>query len=414
MGIFQSTAAETPSTSTKTISDPTKPPEKVTRVEGAIESLMRPRPQPQPIKIPISVGIDLGTTYSSIGYTDVNTGKPKLITFTDTESIPSWIRLVPSPNNENEFFVYVGTVAQTEQEGPALYDSKRLIHKSIRQIFRGDDCYLDDEEMAIATKRLDGYPFEITMIDPKSETMEPMINQTEFDYDFESDGIVVMKVVTPTAKSFEETFFPETVSALILFYLLKAAEKELGDQYFIDSAVISVPSEYNETEKKIIKFIGELCEIPNVTVREESVCALTTYLQLDGNNELPVGSKILIIDFGGGTLDITCCCKTEFGFENYGTGGDKLLGGNDFDDYLGEHIMKVVDEFLERRSEIDPEYSDKSGYYKLKRKTREEKKKHMRKMEKLKKETIRIKHELSDKKECMINVAYLLGVDHEI
>ena len=415
MGLTTSTPKQTTSRpSPSTQPDSTSPERKIIEIDGIIEPVIKPKTIPKN-KIPISIGVDLGTTFSSIGIMDPQTKRPKLITFSNNEvSIPSWIRLVPNIGNENEFLIYVGNVAQTAIEGPALYDSKRLINKSIKGIFCNNDFgFLEDDEISVAENKLNSYPFEICMVNINGDQFDIIENTTENDYDFDSDGIVVMKVTTPTMKGFEETFFPETVSALILKYMMKMVENEIGDQYVIDTAVISIPSEYSEKEKNIVKFIGNLCGISEIIVREESICALTSYLQLNDINDinqLPVGSKIVIIDFGGGTLDISGCERNDDGFEILFSGGDKLLGGNDFDDCLTELLKEIVEKFIQDNCE----YTNHKGFYQLKRNTPNERREYMRRMERLKKEVIRIKHHLSDNNECQVNIKYLLGVQQDL
>jgi molecular chaperone DnaK len=51
--------------------------------------------------------------------------------------------------------------------------------------------------------------------------------------------------------------------------------------------------------------------------------------------------KILVFDFGGGTLDVTIMeMWKEGGFKVVATSGDTQLGGTDMDHVLIEHIAK--------------------------------------------------------------------------
>ena len=56
----------------------------------------------------IDIGVDLGTTYCSIGYYDLTKRRPILIKFDSKTEIPSWIRFVTNPNDNKEFYIYVG------------------------------------------------------------------------------------------------------------------------------------------------------------------------------------------------------------------------------------------------------------------------------------------------------------------
>jgi heat shock protein 5 len=70
----------------------------------------------------------------------------------------------------------------------------------------------------------------------------------------------------------------------------------------------------------------------------------------------------LVFDLGGGTFDVSILTIDQGVFEVIGTNGDTHLGGEDFDQRMVEHFMKVI----KKKSNIDIS-QDKRASQKLKR-----------------------------------------------
>jgi heat shock protein 5 len=70
----------------------------------------------------------------------------------------------------------------------------------------------------------------------------------------------------------------------------------------------------------------------------------------------------LVFDLGGGTFDVSILTIDQGVFEVIGTNGDTHLGGEDFDQRMVEHFMKVI----KKKSNIDIS-QDKRAIQKLKR-----------------------------------------------
>jgi len=55
--------------------------------------------------------------------------------------------------------------------------------------------------------------------------------------------------------------------------------------------------------------------------------------------------NVLVFDFGGGTLDVSVLCVSDFSVEVCATTGDTRMGGRDFDEAVVDHCEKrLVDE----------------------------------------------------------------------
>lgn len=137
-------------------------------------------------------------------------------------------------------------------------------------------------------------------------------------------------------KLFDKEYTPEQISAFILQKIKKDSEAFLGEA--IQKAVITVPAYFNDDQRQATKNAGEIAGLEVVRLVNEPTAAAFAYGLDRSDKEL----KILVFDFGGGTLDVTIM---DFGggvFEVKSTAGDTKLGGRDMDEALVNYIL---DEF---------------------------------------------------------------------
>lgn len=135
-----------------------------------------------------------------------------------------------------------------------------------------------------------------------------------------------------------QEFSPEQLSAFLLQKIKRDAEAYLGEA--VEKAVVTVPAYFDDNQRSATK---DACRIAGLTVDRlvnEPTAASLAY----GLDRLGQELKIAVIDFGGGTLDVTIM---EFGqgvFEVRATSGDTQLGGTDMDqrilDYLSERFRE--------------------------------------------------------------------------
>ncbi len=127
-------------------------------------------------------------------------------------------------------------------------------------------------------------------------------------------------------------YSPQQISAFILQKIKKDAEEFLGEK--VEKAVITVPAYFDDNQRQATKDAGQIAGLEVVRLVNEPTAASLAY-GLDKTKEL----KILVFDFGGGTLDVTIM---EFGdgvFEVKSTSGDTHLGGTDMDEALIKYII---------------------------------------------------------------------------
>ena len=102
-------------------------------------------------------------------------------------------------------------------------------------------------------------------------------------------------------------------------------------------SVITVPSNFNDIQREIIKknFISIGFDVIRI-INEPSAAALSYGLTSTCQDE----EKILVVDLGGGTLDITLLLKDNGFFEVLHSVGLNDLGGNDFTRVIYEFLLK--------------------------------------------------------------------------
>jgi len=145
-------------------------------------------------------------------------------------------------------------------------------------------------------------------------------------------------------KVFGKEYTPQQISAFILQKIKQDAEAYLGDQ--VDEAVITCPAYFDDNQRTATKDAGEIAGLKVLRVINEPTAACLAYGLEKAGKEL----KILVFDFGGGTLDVTIMeMWKEGGFKVVATSGDTQLGGTDMDRVMIEYFIKE----FQRQSGID-------------------------------------------------------------
>jgi molecular chaperone DnaK len=233
-----------------------------------------------------TLGIDLGTTFSAVAvYKD---GEAKIIENQEGS------RTTPSVVMYKDDEVLVGEPARRQQitsPESTVYSSKRFIGMKRDQV--GEEA-----------------------------------GRVSFGVEASESGKAIFRMG-------ENKVTPEEVGAKILQKLKTSAEASLGEK--ITQAVITVPAYFDNAQRQATKDAGAIAGLEVLRVINEPTAAALAY-GLGKDKE----QRVIVIDCGGGTTDISLLDVGGDTVEVVGTSGDTHLGGEDFDTRLVDFF---ADEF---------------------------------------------------------------------
>jgi molecular chaperone DnaK (HSP70) len=133
-----------------------------------------------------------------------------------------------------------------------------------------------------------------------------------------------------------ERHTPESVSALILRELARAAEVSTGQ--VMRDVVITVPAYFGVAEREATRRAGQIAGLTVLDVLQEPVAAALSYADaMDGQQGV---RHVLVYDLGGGTFDTTVIRVDGSAISVVCTGGDLRLGGADWDEAISDHLLR--------------------------------------------------------------------------
>jgi molecular chaperone DnaK len=128
-------------------------------------------------------------------------------------------------------------------------------------------------------------------------------------------------------------YTPQEISAMIVQKLKQDAENYLGEK--VKQAVITVPAYFTDSQRQATKDAGAIAGLEVLRIINEPTAASLSY-GLDKGEE----QTILVFDLGGGTFDVSILDIGEGVFEVKATSGNNLLGGDDFDQRIIDHLAE--------------------------------------------------------------------------
>jgi molecular chaperone DnaK len=132
----------------------------------------------------------------------------------------------------------------------------------------------------------------------------------------------------------DRDYSPEQLSAFLLQKIKRDAEAFLGEP--VEKAVVTVPAYFDDNQRAATKDACRIAGLEVIRLVNEPTAASLAY----GLDRLGEELRIVVIDLGGGTLDVTIM---EFGkgvFEVKATSGDTQLGGTDMNQRVFEHLLE--------------------------------------------------------------------------
>ena len=140
-------------------------------------------------------------------------------------------------------------------------------------------------------------------------------------------------------KIYNKEYTPQQISAFILQKIKKDAEEFLGEK--VEKVVITVPAYFDDNQRQATKDAGTIAGLEVVRIVNEPTAAALAY----GIDKHGKEAKILVFDFGGGTLDVTIMDFGDGIFEVKSTSGDTELGGTDMDLVV---MNFIIDDFKKK------------------------------------------------------------------
>nr|ARN17957.1 Grp78 protein [Thysanoessa inermis] len=240
------------------------------------------------------IGIDLGTTYSCVGV--FKNGRVEIIANDMGNRItPSYVAFTA----EGERLIGDSAKNQlTSNPENTVFDAKRLIGRDW-----GDKTVQHDIQF---------FPFKV----------------------IDKNGKPHVKVNTGGGSG-EKVFAAEEISAMVLGKMKEVAEAYLGKT--VTHAVVTVPAYFNDAQRQATKDAGAISGLIVMRIINEPTAAAIAY----GIDKKDGEKNILVFDLGGGTFDVSLLTIDSGVFEVVATSGDTHLGGEDFDQRVMEHFIKL-------------------------------------------------------------------------
>jgi len=124
---------------------------------------------------------------------------------------------------------------------------------------------------------------------------------------------------------------------IVFFDHIKKIINKKFDLTYNFKTIITVPSNFNDKQREIIRNAFNHCKFNVLRIINEPSAAALSYGMSNINEE---EERILVVDTGGGTMDLTVLVKEDGLFQVEHSVGLNDLGGNNFTDCIYEYVLK--------------------------------------------------------------------------
>jgi len=232
-----------------------------------------------------TIGIDLGTTNSCVAI--MEGGKAKVIENAEGA------RTTPS------------VVAWTDQEQLVGQPAKR-------------QAITNPENTVFEAKRLIGRRFDDPTVKKDMKSLSYHVVKAD-----NGDAWVDIK---------GKKYSPQEISAQVLQKMKKTAEDYLGSP--VTKAVITVPAYFSDSQRQATKDAGKIAGLEVLRIINEPTAAAMAFAVDKGGS-----GKVVVVDAGGGTHDVSVLDIGDGVIEVLSTNGDTHLGGADFDEVVFHYLV---------------------------------------------------------------------------
>lgn len=233
------------------------------------------------------IGIDLGTTNSCVSVMEGGTAKV-------------------IENSEG---------ARTTPSVVAWTDSEQLVGQPAKR-----QAVTNPENTVFEAKRLIGRRYDDSTVTKDAKALSYKIVKAD-----NGDAWVEIK---------GKKYSPQEISAQVLQKMKKTAEDYLGTT--VTQAVITVPAYFNDAQRQATKDAGKIAGLEVLRIINEPTAAAMAFAVDKGGS-----GKVVVVDAGGGTHDVSVLDIGDGVIEVLSTNGDTHLGGADFDDAVFRFLVDV-------------------------------------------------------------------------
>jgi len=269
-------------------------------------------------------GIDLGTTNS-------------VICVQAPSKAVGTINCIPDPSTGSPIIPSVVSFLEPRERkvGPSSKLSSKLVpHPSYVVVGQ------------TAKQRIDSHPHR-TLFHAKRVLGRPLSDKAVQELKQEVEFTMVEDEETSeiTFQVDDMRISPRQVGSYVVHHLIQITKEFLGHEN-VQSAVLAVPAKFDALQRQRTMEAFKEAGVNIARVLEEPAAAALAY----GLHKKDGVEKILVYDFGGGTLDVSILHVAEGYCEVMGSDGDDRLGGADFDAAVAALLSQKHSNVLETLS----------------------------------------------------------------